>query len=93
MRQAGLTKRCSPQVFRHSFATHLLEMGNDIRTVQQLLGHKDSNTTMLCTHVMAKGVAGVRSPLDLLSELSGEEIQAALAATRRLGGSAPRLPV
>lgn len=84
VREAGLTKRCSPHVFRHSFATHLLEMGNDIRTVQQLLGHKDVNTTMIYTHVMQKGAAGVRSPLDLLNELSGEEIKAAVEATARL---------
>jgi len=81
VRAVGLTKRCSPHVFRHSFATHLLEMGYDIRTVQQLLGHKDVNTTMIYTHVMEQGVAGVRSPFDLLADMSGDDVQAALEAT------------
>jgi integron integrase len=65
-RTAGITKRVSCHTLRHSFATHLLESGYDIRTIQELLGHQSVNTTMIYTHVLNKGGRGVRSPFDVL---------------------------
>ena len=63
-KKSGIKKHVTPHVFRHSFATHLLENGYDIRTVQELLGHKDVKTKMVYTHVLKSGPSGVKSPLD-----------------------------
>ena len=65
VREAGLTKRATCHTFRHSFATHLMQAGYDIRTVQELLGHTDVRTTMIYTHVLNRGGLGVRSPADI----------------------------
>ena len=68
-RTAGIIKRVSAHTFRHSFATHLLQRGTDIRTIQGLLGHNDVSTMMIYTHILQQGGQGVLSPLDDLPGL------------------------
>jgi site-specific recombinase XerD len=73
VRRAGITKRASCHTLRHSFATHLLEDGYDIRTIQELLGHRSVRTTMIYTHVLNRGGRRVRSPLDRLDARPGSK--------------------
>jgi len=74
IRQLGIAKQVTAHTFRHSFATHLLQSGTDIRTIQALLGHQDLKTTMIYTHVINHGGMGVTSPLDRLDRTVGDEL-------------------
>jgi integron integrase len=82
-REAGLVKRVSCHTFRHSFATHLLQAGYDIRTVQELLGHSDVRTTMIYTHVLNRGGRGVRSPADMSDRISSAPVQPIAPGSRQ----------
>jgi hypothetical protein len=82
---AGLARRIHCHTFPHSFATHLVERGVDLRSIHVLLGHESLETTMIYTHVARKGVIGVTSPLDLLNDINADEVREAVEATRALG--------
>jgi integron integrase len=85
-RAAGIMHRVGCHTLRHSFATHLVERGVDLRSVQLLLGHESLETTQVYLHLARKGPAGITSPLDLLGDITEEDLRAAVAATSGLAG-------